>query len=120
MMHAEYVKCTEAQTFGQFFWKRGTLPPSYLFASPKKCRVVLSTKQIRTSAFVLHFRLLSFISPTFFNHSPISGLPKHLSKQTDKMVAAARSNKKPLPDMMTSIRLDQSGQVEIVDQLLLP
>ncbi|XAO24299.1 methylthioribose-1-phosphate isomerase [Cryptococcus bacillisporus CA1280] len=36
------------------------------------------------------------------------------------MVAAALSNKKPLPDMMTSIRLDQSGQVEIVDQLLLP
>ncbi|KIR62362.1 methylthioribose-1-phosphate isomerase [Cryptococcus bacillisporus CA1873] len=36
------------------------------------------------------------------------------------MVAAAPSNKKPLPDMMTSIRLDQSGQVEIVDQLLLP
>ncbi|WVR07796.1 methylthioribose-1-phosphate isomerase [Kwoniella sp. DSM 27419] len=36
------------------------------------------------------------------------------------MVAAAPSGKKPLPDMMTSIRIDQSGQVEIVDQLLLP
>ncbi|WVF73180.1 methylthioribose-1-phosphate isomerase [Kwoniella sp. CBS 6097] len=36
------------------------------------------------------------------------------------MVAAAPSGKKPLPDMMTSIRIDKSGQVEIVDQLLLP
>jgi methylthioribose-1-phosphate isomerase len=36
------------------------------------------------------------------------------------MVAQAPSGKKPLPDMMTSIRIDQSGQVEIVDQLLLP
>ena len=36
------------------------------------------------------------------------------------MVASASSGKKPLPDMMTSIRIDQSGQVEIVDQLLLP
>jgi methylthioribose-1-phosphate isomerase len=36
------------------------------------------------------------------------------------MVAQAPSEKKPLPDMMTSIRLDSSGKVEIVDQLLLP
>ncbi|WWD03495.1 methylthioribose-1-phosphate isomerase [Kwoniella europaea PYCC6329] len=36
------------------------------------------------------------------------------------MVAQAPSGKKPLPDMMTSIRIDKSGQVEIVDQLLLP
>ncbi|WVQ79806.1 methylthioribose-1-phosphate isomerase [Cryptococcus sp. DSM 104549] len=36
------------------------------------------------------------------------------------MVDAAPSGKKPLPDMMTSLRIDQSGQVEIVDQLLLP
>ncbi|WRT70356.1 methylthioribose-1-phosphate isomerase [Kwoniella shivajii] len=36
------------------------------------------------------------------------------------MVAAAPSGKQPLPDMMTSIRIDKSGQVEIVDQLLLP
>ncbi|GFZ48550.1 S-methyl-5-thioribose-1-phosphate isomerase [Saitozyma sp. JCM 24511] len=36
------------------------------------------------------------------------------------MVAQAPSGKKPLPDMMTSIRIDGSGQVEIVDQLLLP
>jgi len=37
-----------------------------------------------------------------------------------KMVAQAPSKKGPLPDMMTSIRIDKSGQVEIVDQLLLP
>lgn len=36
------------------------------------------------------------------------------------MVAQAPSGKKPLPDMITSIRIDKSGQVEIVDQLLLP
>lgn len=36
------------------------------------------------------------------------------------MVAQAPSGKKPLPDMMTSIRLDASDKVEIVDQLLLP
>lgn len=36
------------------------------------------------------------------------------------MVAQAPSGKKPLPDMMTSIRIDQDGGVEIVDQLLLP
>jgi methylthioribose-1-phosphate isomerase len=36
------------------------------------------------------------------------------------MVAQAPSEKKPLPDMMTSIRLDSSDKVEIVDQLLLP
>ncbi|KAL7418344.1 S-methyl-5-thioribose-1-phosphate isomerase [Cryptotrichosporon argae] len=36
------------------------------------------------------------------------------------MVSQAPSGKKPLPDMMTSIRLDASGAVEIVDQLLLP
>lgn len=36
------------------------------------------------------------------------------------MVAAAPSGKKPLPEMMTSIRIDKSGQVEIIDQLLLP
>lgn len=36
------------------------------------------------------------------------------------MVAQASSGKKPLPDMMTSIRLDASDKVEIVDQLLLP
>jgi methylthioribose-1-phosphate isomerase len=36
------------------------------------------------------------------------------------MVARAPSGKRPLLDMMTSIRIDGSGQVEIVDQLLLP
>jgi methylthioribose-1-phosphate isomerase len=36
------------------------------------------------------------------------------------MVDQAPSGKKPLPDMMTSIRLDSSDKVEIVDQLLLP
>jgi len=36
------------------------------------------------------------------------------------MVAQAPSGKKPLPDMMTSIRIDSSDKVEIVDQLLLP
>ena len=36
------------------------------------------------------------------------------------MVAQAPSGKRPLPNMMTSIRIDESGQVEIVDQLLLP
>jgi len=36
------------------------------------------------------------------------------------MVAQAPSGKKPLPDMMTSIRFDTDGDVEIVDQLLLP
>jgi len=36
------------------------------------------------------------------------------------MVAQAASGKKPLPDMMTSIRIDASDKVEIVDQLLLP
>ena len=36
------------------------------------------------------------------------------------MVAQAPSGKKPLPDMMTSIRFTDSGEVEMVDQLLLP
>jgi methylthioribose-1-phosphate isomerase len=36
------------------------------------------------------------------------------------MVAQAPSGKKPLPDMMTSIRITEAGEVEIVDQLLLP
>lgn len=38
----------------------------------------------------------------------------------EKMVAQAKSGKKPLPDMMTSIRITDNGEVEIVDQLLLP
>jgi methylthioribose-1-phosphate isomerase len=38
----------------------------------------------------------------------------------EKMVAQAKSVKKPLPDMMTSIRITDNGEVEIVDQLLLP
>ena len=36
------------------------------------------------------------------------------------MVAQAPSGKKPLPDMMTSIRFAEDGSVEIVDQLALP
>ncbi|ORY26689.1 hypothetical protein BCR39DRAFT_540439 [Naematelia encephala] len=36
------------------------------------------------------------------------------------MVAQAPSGKQPLPEMMTSIRFSSSGEVEIVDQLLLP
>jgi hypothetical protein len=40
--------------------------------------------------------------------------------QTHNMVDQAPSEKKPLPDMMTSIRLDSNDKVEIVDQLLLP
>jgi methylthioribose-1-phosphate isomerase len=47
-------------------------------------------------------------------------LSSHLQHLQANMVAQAPSGKKPLPDMMTSIRIDQSGQVEIVDQLLLP
>jgi hypothetical protein len=43
-----------------------------------------------------------------------------LISQLYTMVAQAPSGKKPLPDMMTSIRLDSSDKVEIVDQLLLP
>ncbi|ORX40712.1 hypothetical protein BD324DRAFT_575358 [Kockovaella imperatae] len=36
------------------------------------------------------------------------------------MTAFAGSQRNPLPEMMTSIRIDTAGQVEIVDQLLLP
>ncbi|WVQ73002.1 methylthioribose-1-phosphate isomerase [Cryptococcus sp. DSM 104548] len=36
------------------------------------------------------------------------------------MASTSSSTRKTLPDMMTSLRIAQSGQVEIVDQLLLP
>ncbi|ODO10277.1 methylthioribose-1-phosphate isomerase [Cryptococcus amylolentus CBS 6273] len=36
------------------------------------------------------------------------------------MASTSAPSKKSLPDMMTSLRIAQSGQVEIVDQLLLP
>lgn len=42
------------------------------------------------------------------------------SSHKHTMVAQAPSGKKPLPDMMTSIRFTESGEVEMVDQLLLP
>lgn len=42
------------------------------------------------------------------------------AKDARSMVAQAPSGKRPLPEMMTSIRIDKTGQVEIIDQLLLP
>lgn len=35
-------------------------------------------------------------------------------------MTSAASSSKVLPNMMTSIRITQAGEVEIVDQLLLP
>jgi len=52
--------------------------------------------------------------------SSICSSPSLIHLQAHNMVAQAPSGKKPLPDMMTSIRLDSSDKVEIVDQLLLP
>jgi hypothetical protein len=52
--------------------------------------------------------------------SSIYTFPSPSYQQSHKMVDQAPSGKKPLPDMMTSIRLDSSDKVEIVDQLLLP
>ncbi len=55
----------------------------------------------------------------FMNQSSLHRQPNN-QVWLGMMVAQAPSGKKPLPDMMTSIRIDNSGQVEIVDQLLLP
>jgi hypothetical protein len=52
--------------------------------------------------------------------SSIYTFPSLIHLISQNMVDQAPSGKKPLPDMMTSIRLDSSDKVEIVDQLLLP
>jgi hypothetical protein len=93
--HCHIYPCTRAHIFARLVDGHGMTTNEQTGTSTQKVQNVLDISSIYT-------------------------FPSLIYLQTHNMVDQASSGKKPLPDMMTSIRLDSNDKVEIVDQLLLP
>jgi hypothetical protein len=93
--HCHIYPCTRAHIFARLVDGHGMTTNEQTGTSTQKVQNVLDISSIYTFTSLIYL-------------------------QTHNMVDQAPSGKKPLPDMMTSIRLDSSDKVEIVDQLLLP